>query len=49
MFDIHFYRKAFGVKKELEQGRINGHQAFEEFQALRRVEPFVFNIDTTNL
>jgi radical SAM protein with 4Fe4S-binding SPASM domain len=49
MFDIQFYRKAFAVKKELEQSRIDGHQAFQEFQALRSIEPFVFNIETTNL
>ncbi len=49
MFDIHLYMKAFEVKKALDKDRIDGRQAFQAFQALRSAEPFVFNIETTNL
>ncbi len=49
MFDIHFYMKSFEIKKALDRGTIDGAQAFQRFEKMRSEEPFVFNIETTNL
>jgi radical SAM protein with 4Fe4S-binding SPASM domain len=49
MFDIHFYMKSFEIKRELGQGTLNGQNAFEKFEKIRSEEPFLFNIETTNL
>ncbi len=51
MYDINFFRKIKQLKtrivsKKLSKGDVN--MIFKEFENMRRKEPFVFNIETTN-
>ena len=49
MFDIHFYRKAFDLKRQLDEGKVDGETAFRHFEEWRNPDPVVYNIETTNL
>jgi radical SAM protein with 4Fe4S-binding SPASM domain len=48
MIDINFYMKAFKVKRQLDQGLVNGKNAFEKFEEYRSHDPVVYNTETTN-
>jgi radical SAM protein with 4Fe4S-binding SPASM domain len=49
MLDIHFYMKAFGLKRQLDAGEVTGEEAFRWFEEWRSPEPVVYNIETTNI
>jgi radical SAM protein with 4Fe4S-binding SPASM domain len=49
MFDIHFYMKSFDLKKQLDDGNVDGETAFQKFEEWRSRDPVVYNIETTNI
>jgi uncharacterized radical SAM superfamily Fe-S cluster-containing enzyme len=49
MFDIHFYMKAFDLKRQIDEGNVDGETAFQKFEEWRSSEPVVYNIETTNI
>jgi len=49
MFDIHFYMKAYDIKKEINAGvHFDKAELFRKFEGFRNKEPIVYNIETTN-
>ena len=51
MYDIDFFEKAAPLKDKILHNRIDPNDIdylFDEFEKLRKSEPYVFNIETTN-
>ncbi len=51
MYDIDFFEKAAPLKEKILHNRIDPNEIdylFDEFEKLRKSEPYVFNIETTN-
>lgn len=51
MYDIDFFERAHGLKDDILAGKFMPEDAgrlFEAFEALRKPEPYVFNVETTN-
>ena len=49
MIDIHFYMQVYGFKKKIMAGeKFDKEYIFNKFEELRRKEPVVYNIETTN-
>ena len=48
MIDIKFYQNIYNIKTLLLEGKITREEAFVSFEATRRKEPVIFNIETTN-
>lgn len=49
MIDIHFYMRVHELMlRILNGGRLNKNEVFDQFEAFRREEPVVYNIETTN-
>jgi len=51
MYDIDFFQKASSIKQGILSGAVGTdeiEQLFNDFEALRKNEPYVFNIETTN-
>jgi len=51
MYDIDFFRQAYDLKDQILAGQLNPEnvdQIFDSFELLRKEEPYVFNLETTN-
>jgi radical SAM protein with 4Fe4S-binding SPASM domain len=51
MYDIDFFEKATPIKQDILSGNVGPddvERLFDEFEKLRKNEPYVFNIETTN-
>jgi len=49
MFDIRFYMKAHGLRRELKRGaKISANDLFDRLESFRDKKPVVYNIETTN-
>jgi radical SAM protein with 4Fe4S-binding SPASM domain len=51
MYDIHFFQSVHQLKDDVLAGRLDegsAEQVLQRLEAVRRKEPFVFNVETTN-